>query len=157
VSVTYRAAKKSDVSEMARIRAAEWGEEASWKERILGYLECEIHPRKARKARMVYVAMGGDTLVGFIAGHLTRRYECDGELQWINVAAERRGSGIAPELLRRLAAWFVGRKALKICVDVQPSNTVARRFYRRHGAEDLNPHWMVWNDVRIILQGKITT
>jgi ribosomal protein S18 acetylase RimI-like enzyme len=72
-------------------------------------------------------------------------------LQWINVAKERRGGGIAGELLRRLAAWFVEQKASKICVDVQPTNLAARKFYRRHGATDLNPHWLVWNDIRVAL------
>jgi len=113
-------------------------------------LEGEIHPQKALKPRVTYVAIEDGLVVGFIAGHLTQRHKCEGELEWINVVAEKRGSGIASELLRRLAEWFVEEKALKICVDVQPANTVARRFYREHGAEDLKPHWMVWNDVRIV-------
>jgi len=83
-----------------------------------------------------------------VAGHLTRRHGCDGELQWINVIPERRGSGIASELLRLLAGWFVEQKAFRICVNVDPSNAVARAFYIRHGAEKLNDHWLVWNDIR---------
>jgi GNAT superfamily N-acetyltransferase len=150
MGVIYREATKVDVKGMARIRAGGWGEEQYWQQRILGYMEGEIDPQKARKPRIVYVALESDAVVGFAAGHLTRRYECDGELQWINVLAGKRGNGIAAELLRRLAAWFVAQNALKICVDVQPSNSVARKFYRRHGAEELNPHWMVWNDVRIV-------
>jgi ribosomal protein S18 acetylase RimI-like enzyme len=91
-------------------------------------------------------------VVGFIAGHLTLRHGCAGELEWINVAAERRGSGIAPELLRQLAGWFVEQKAFRICVDVEPSNAVARAFYMRHGAETLNPHWLVWSDISRVLE-----
>jgi ribosomal protein S18 acetylase RimI-like enzyme len=151
MSVIYREARKADVEGMARIRAAEWGEQEGWESRIWGYMQGEVFPRKALKPRVVYVAVESDAVAGFIAGHLTRRYDCDGELEWINVASEKRGSGIAPELLRRLAAWFVEQKALKICVDVQPTNTVARKFYRRHGATDLNPHWMVWKDIRMVL------
>jgi ribosomal protein S18 acetylase RimI-like enzyme len=151
MGVTYREAGKADVTGMSRIRAAEWGEQEYWEQRIWGYMQGEVFPQKALKPRVVYVAVEGDAVLGFIAGHLTRRHECDGELEWINVAAETRGSGIAAELLRRLAAWFVEQKALKICVDVQPTNTVARKFYRRHGAKDLNPHWLVWNDIRVVL------
>ena len=69
-----------------------------------------------------------------------------------DVIREKRGSGAAAGLIRTLAKWFVAQNALKICVDVEPSNTVARRFYARHGAEDLKPHWMVWNDIRVVLE-----
>jgi len=89
--------------------------------------------------------------VGFIAGHLRRRYGCDGELEWINVVPECRGTGIASGLLRLLAAWFVEQEASRICVDVDPANTAARRFYVRHGAEYLNEHWLVWNDIKVAL------
>jgi ribosomal protein S18 acetylase RimI-like enzyme len=86
-----------------------------------------------------------------IAGHLTRRYACDGELQWIYVIPKRRGSGIASELLRLLAAWFAEQKASRICVDVDPANTTARRFYTRRGAANLNEHWLVWHDINVVL------
>ncbi|MGH8003463.1 MAG: GNAT family N-acetyltransferase [Limisphaerales bacterium] len=101
--------------------------------------------------RALYVAVEEGSVVGFVAGHLARRFECDGELQWINVIPERRGSGVALELLRRLAEWFVEEKALRICVDVDPENLAARRFYTRHGAENLNEHWLVWNDINVVL------
>jgi ribosomal protein S18 acetylase RimI-like enzyme len=151
MTVIYREATDADVAGMARIRSAEWGDEEYWKTRIAAYIAYEDHPQKALKARAVYLGMEGRAVIGFVAGHFTRRYECDGELEWINVAAEKRGRGIADELLRRLAKWFAEKKALKICVDVQPRNIVARKFYQRHGAEDLNPHWMVWKDIRVVL------
>jgi ribosomal protein S18 acetylase RimI-like enzyme len=134
--VTYRETEKTDIPTVARIRAAEWETEEYWRNRIAAYLACELHPQYALKPRISYVAYEGNSLVGFIAGHLTRRYSCDGELEWINVIPERRGSGIASELLRLLAGWFVTQKASRICVDVQPTNVAARKFYKRHGAED---------------------
>jgi GNAT superfamily N-acetyltransferase len=146
--VEYRNANDSDIAAMAKLRAASWGDKEYWTARIRGYMECEIYPQKALKPRVSYVAVEKKKVVGLIAGHLTRRYECDGELEWIDVVAARRGSGIATGLLERLAKWFVEKKALKVCVDVQPANTAARRFYARHGAEDLNPHWMIWKDIR---------
>ena len=139
---------------MARIRTASWGDEEYWKTRILGYMECEIYPEKALKPRVSYVAIEKDAVVGLIAGHLTKRHGCDGELEWIDVVAERRGSGIATGLLERLAKWFVEQNALKICVDVQPANTAARRFYARNAAEELNPHWMIWKDIRKVLPNR---
>jgi GNAT superfamily N-acetyltransferase len=150
-SVVYREAGQLDVPAMARVRALSWGDEEYWQKRIIGYMNYEIYPQKALKPRLSLIAVGDGSVVGLIAGHLTQRHGCDGELEWIDVIRERRGTGVAAELLRRLAEWFVEQKASKVCVDVQPSNTVARKFYGRHGAVDLNPHWMVWNDIRVVL------
>jgi GNAT superfamily N-acetyltransferase len=146
-----RQAGKADVPAMARIRATRLGTPEFWEKRISGYMDCEHHPQKALMPRVIYVACDGDALVGLIAGHLTRRYACDGELEWIDVIAAHRRSGVASELLRLLAQWFSGQKAHRVCVDVNPANLVARRFYTRHGAESLNPHWLVWNDINVVL------
>ena len=147
--VLYRPAESPDIPGMASIRAA-YGETLEyWTSRISGYLDGTSHPQQALASRIIYVAVDGDSIVGFVAGHLTRRFACDGELRWIDVLAERRGQGIAQELLRHLAAWFVQHNALKICVDVQPPNTIARKFYMRAGAVALNPHWLVWHDIKV--------
>ena len=150
-TVLYRLADKSDIPAMAHIRAGEWETEEYWRVRISRYMDCELHPQHALMPRVTYVALEDTAVVGFIAGHLTRRYGFDGELEWINVIPEHRGSGIALALLRKLAAWFAEQKALRICVDVEPSNIAARRFYKRHGAADLNEHWLVWNDINVVL------
>ena len=144
----YRESNRADIPGMARIRACEWGGLEYWKNRIFGYLDGGSNPQNALAPRICYVAVEQSSLVGFVAGHLTRRYGCEGELEWINVIPERRGAGIASELLRLLAGWFVEQKAFRVCVDVEPSNAVARAFYTRHGAETLNAHWLVWNDIR---------
>jgi len=146
-------AEESDIPAMARIRSADWGIEELWRVRLSRYLNYEHHPRQALAPRVSYVAVDvdKDAVVGFVAGHLTRRHGCEGELQWINVIHERRGTGVAAELLRVLAAWFVTQNAFRICVDVEPENTPARCFYMRHGANDLNPSWLVWDDIRVVL------
>jgi ribosomal protein S18 acetylase RimI-like enzyme len=147
----YREANKSDIQGMSRIRAKNWGTEEYWNARIESYVDCKLHPQHALMPRVIYVASVEYNIVGFIAGHLTKRYVCDGELQWIDVIEEHRRSGVASKLLRLLAAWFVAQNAYKICVDVDPDNITARRFYKRNGAEDLNKHWLVWNDINIVL------
>jgi ribosomal protein S18 acetylase RimI-like enzyme len=151
-SVSYRLADASDVPAMARIRAAEWETEEYWRVRITKYMNCELHPRLALMPRVNYVALEGDAMVGLIAGHLTRRHDCEGELEWINVIPVRRGSPVASALLRLLAAWFVEQKASRVCVDVDPANSTARRFYLRHGARILNEHWLVWDDIKLVLR-----
>jgi len=150
-AVFCRRAERPDIPAMARIRAAEWGSEEYWRARIAGYLDCKLHPRQALMPRTIYVALEAGSLVGFVAGHLTRRYACDGELEWINVVGERRRNRIASELLQRLAAWFAEQNATRVCVDVDPADAVARAFYKNHGADDLNKHWLVWKDIRVVL------
>lgn len=136
---------------MARIRAAEWESEDYWRARIAGYMRGELDPKEALAPRVVYAATGGAALEGFIAGHLTRRFDCHGEVEWIDVVRERRRTGIASGLLRMLAEWFVDQEARRICAD--PGNAQARRFYEYHGATELNKHWMVWNDISSVLEG----
>ena len=150
--MNYRPSDPADVPALARIRAADWGTEEYWSARIAGYASGELHPREALKPRVIYVALEGNSVVGFIAGHLTRRYGCDGELEWIDVVPDCRRRGVASELLRRLAKWFAEQGTSRICVDVVPANQVARTFYTKHGAENLNPHWLVWRDIKVVLR-----
>src|ERR1700733_13037033 len=126
-TVDYKQVECSDIPAMARIRAAEWETEAYWNTRISGYLDFRHDPQKALMPRVIYVASEGGCLVGFISGHLTRGHACDGELEWINVIPEHRGSGVEAGLLRLLAAWFVEQKASRICVNVDPANAAAQR------------------------------
>ena len=149
--IKYKEAELSHIPAMAKIRVAEWGTEEYWINRISGYINCELHPQHALLPRVIYVAVKDDELIGYIAGHLSRRYEFDGELEWINVAAEHRGSGVAFELFHMLAEWFVLQGAKKICVDVDPENLVARNFYIKNGAEYLNAHWLFWKDINASL------
>ena len=139
----YREAQQSDVPAMAEIRAADWGTEEYRRDRILQYLTQKLHPREAMGPRVAFVCVERKRIVGLIAGHLTRRFGCHGELEWISIRPQYRSRGIASQLLCHLAQWFVAHDARRVCVDVEPSNQVARRFYARHGAEDLKPHWMV--------------
>jgi ribosomal protein S18 acetylase RimI-like enzyme len=152
-NMNYREADAFDIPALARIRAEGGEREAFERDRMARYLAHEHHPQQALMPRVLYVALEGDAPVGFIAGHLTRRYACEGELQWISVIPEHRGSGVASNLLRLLAAWFAEQNASRICVDVDPANRRARRFYMRHGAEPLNEHWLVWSDIRVVLNG----
>jgi ribosomal protein S18 acetylase RimI-like enzyme len=150
--VLFRVAEAHDLKAMALIRTREWGEVEYWENRISGYLDGRLSPLHALAPRHCFIAAEGHELVGFVAGHLTRRHNCAGELEWINVAPKWRRRGVASELLWLIAKWFVEQGSLRVCVDVEPSNTVARAFYRLHRAEELNQHWLVWNDVSVLLE-----
>lgn len=151
-AVMIRAAEASDVSAMAAIRAQVWETQAYWERRIGCYLRGEIGAQHALQGHAaVFVAIREGTVIGFIAGHRTTRHGCQGELEWIDVVATHRRQGIAGQLIVTLAGWFVERKALRVCIDVKPENTAARGLYAKFGAQTLNPHWMVWEDVRVAL------
>ncbi len=150
--LTFREATSADVPAMLASRDAdpEWGPGDA---RTAAYLEGTHHPNRALPPRAVFLAEDGDAVVGYIAGHLTTRYECDGEVQWLWVAPEHRRSGVASRLLRLQAEWFVRQEACRVCVDVVPENVRARSFYRRHGAIELNPSWVVWENVSTVSGG----
>ena len=114
------------------------------------YLAGTHHPQEALQAREMWLVSVDGSAIGYVAGHLTRRFECDGELQWIYVAPEARGTPVAGELLRIMARWFVAQGARRICVDVGDER--ARRFYRRHGAVEISQHWMTWDDIGTVLE-----
>lgn len=142
-----RVCDEQDIPALALIRAEEWGGPAYWQERIAGYLSGRLSPGQALAPRACFAAEHEGELAGFVAGHLTERFACAGELQWINVAGPHRRSGVGSELLRRMADWFVSQNARRVCVDVEPSNYAARAFYLRYGAVALNAHWLVWDDI----------
>jgi len=150
--VTYRAASVADVAGMAKCRTADRAAGPA-DERIALYLEGKHHPQQALLPRIAYVATISNEVVGYIAGHLTRRYDCDGELQHLYVVPAQRRAGVAGELLSRLATWFAGLGARRICVNVEPENAGARAFYARHGAQPLSKNWYVWNDILALARG----
>ena len=144
----FRVATIDDVSALAKIRGKNAEEEVYWIDRISGYLHRTHHPQQALMPRIIYLACNGDTIAGFIAGHLTTRLECEGELQWIDTVETYQRGGVASGLIRLLAKWFFSHSAYKICVD--PGNEIARALYRKNGAETLDQHWMFWKDIRNI-------
>ncbi|HEY2038071.1 MAG TPA: GNAT family N-acetyltransferase [Edaphobacter sp.] len=147
--VVFRSAEESDIAGMASLRAAESQDFLFWNDRIARYLSGEHSPQHALQPRVIFVAVD-EGIVGFVAGHLTERFGCQGELQWINIAVDHRGSGIARALITRIGAWFVEQGAKRICVNVDFRNVLARRLYSSCGAQILDKNWMVWDDSRFM-------
>lgn len=165
-SITIRAATGSDLPQLAALRAAEWGTQSYWQQRLAAYLDGTGGPGSALPERIILVATRShaasdaecekspnaanseQSITGFAACHRTTRFDCDAELQWINVHAEQRGQGIASESLRKIAEWCVNNNIARVCVDVEPDNTAARALYQKRGARELDSHWLMWDDIR---------
>ena len=138
-AVQYRQASVADLPGMALSRLAD-AATGPTDTRIAAYL-------LGKTPRVAYVALRGQEVVGYIGGHLTRRYGCDGELRYLFVAPEHRRRGVAGALFQLLATWFRDHDARRFCIHVEPANVAARRFCLRLGAGELNRYWLVWQDV----------
>lgn len=147
--VTYRQALKGDIPVLAGLRGKDEGG-GTTKDRMQRYFAGKHHPQHALGPRVVWMAEEGGRAIGYAAGHLSQRFGSEGELQWIYVRPDYRGAGVAAELLRLLAAWFQQQGARRICVN--SGDERAQRFYRRHGATDLDEAWLEWRDVAIVSQ-----
>jgi ribosomal protein S18 acetylase RimI-like enzyme len=101
--VSFRPASAADVAAMAACRSRDpQGGPAD--ERMGAYFRGEHHPHLALPPRTGFVALANDAVVGYIAGHLTTRHDCQGEVQYLFVSSEFRRQGIARRLIQLMAA-----------------------------------------------------
>lgn len=161
----FREATSADFAAIAASRAQD-PDAGPADDRTGRYLAGEHHPGHALDARVGYVALkvygdsiqgGAEVVAGYIAGHLSTRFGCDGELQYLWVDPAYRRTGLASTLLAMLAQWFADHDARSVCVDVVPENQRARAFYAAHGASPLNPNWLVFHDITTLVPPKEQT
>src|SRR4051794_22853255 len=145
--VWYRQATSADAASMAPCRLPDSDAGAS-DHRMAAYFDGRHHPQQALLPRVGYAAFVGDTLIGYIAGHLTRRYGYDGEVQYLYVAPTHRRRGVAASRLRLLVGWFQEQGVTRVCVNANPGSPPAVPFYTSQGAVALNRYWYAWEDVR---------
>ncbi|HEV2828517.1 MAG TPA: GNAT family N-acetyltransferase [Pyrinomonadaceae bacterium] len=116
--------------------------------RMAAYFDCQHHPQQSLPARVGYVALVNEMIVGYIAGHRSTRHGCAGEVQYLFVTPLYRRRGIATALLRLLAEWFQSQAAQQVCVGVAAdSPKEAKPFYESVGASPLKKHWYAWEDI----------
>jgi GNAT superfamily N-acetyltransferase len=144
--IRYHAATAADVPAMERCRAPDHAAGPA-DARMAAYLDGYHHPQQALAPRTAFIALDGDTVVGYVAGHATTRYDCDGELQYLYVAPAFRRSGVARALVRSLAEWFDAKNIRRICVNADVDSAGAVPFYVALGAFPLNAHWYMWDDI----------
>jgi GNAT superfamily N-acetyltransferase len=146
MNLRYREATTADVPAMELCRAVDTVVGPA-DNRMTAYLEGRHHPGQALAARIGYVAVADNIVVGYIAGHGTTRLNCEGEVQYLYVKAEYRRHGVGTMLLKHLAQWFRIREVAKVCVNVNPASPAAAPFYVNCGARPINEHWYVWTDI----------
>ncbi|MDB4875271.1 MAG: family N-acetyltransferase [Gemmatimonadetes bacterium] len=152
-TVRYREATSADVPAMAGCRAAD-PQSGPADPRMAAYLDGRHHPQQALAARIAFVALVGDAVAGYIAGHATTRYGYAGEVQYLYVAPAYRRHGVAGHLLRLVAHWFQTQGIRRVCVNADVESAGAVAFYTAHGASPLNQYWYRWDDIGVILAGK---
>jgi GNAT superfamily N-acetyltransferase len=118
---------------------------------MAAYLEGRHHPQQALAPRTAFVALAGDDIVGYIAAHVTNRYGCGGEVQYLYVVPRYRRHGVARALLRFVARWFQAQSIARVCVNADVESAGAVAFYSAEGAAPLNKHWYLWEDFGIVL------
>ena len=151
--VRYRQAGSADVPAMERCRVQD-REAGPADRRMAAYLEGQHHPQQALERRTAFVALAGDTVVGYIAGHATTRYGCSGEVQYLYVTPSHRRAGVARGLLRCLAHWFLAAGIQRVCVNADLESAGAVPFYRAQGAIPLNEYWYVWDSIERLPGGE---
>jgi GNAT superfamily N-acetyltransferase len=117
-----------------------------WTNRWRSYLAEGSRAQMSRGDGFALVAEVGSRAVGFAAFHHTARHGTDAELESIYLLKEAQGSGLGSELLRRIAVRLRADGSRSMCVGYNPRNPY-KRFYLKHGAIEINPHWAVWRDL----------
>lgn len=101
-------------------------------------------PVSAKPERIVYKALENNNIIGFIAVHLTARYNLDAEIQTFYVLKPYQRKGIGRKLLSEAMKWISKFKAESLCVGIFPENPY-KTFYLKYGGKYLNPHWIYWD------------
>ena len=149
--VEFREATTADVVAMAVCRQSDPTADPA-DPRMGAYFDRQHHPQQALLPRVGYVALLDGELIGYIAGHLTKRHGCAGEVQYLFVAPQYRRRGIATALLRLLAKWFEEQDARRVCVALAgDSPPEAQPFHESVGAVPLKKYWYGWDDIGVVL------
>ena len=107
-------------------------------------------PQTSKPQRVVFKAIYQDSIVGYLAGHLTTRYNMDAEIQSFYVLKMHQRNGIGSYLLSEFAGWVIANECKSLCVGIAANNKY-QAFYLKHGGKHLNEHWIYWNDVRPLI------
>jgi GNAT superfamily N-acetyltransferase len=163
-SAVVRVAAPADAPAIARVRVDAW--RSTYRGMIpdayldgMSVAESEAHWRRILEAApgrfSVFVAVEGDEVVGFAAGHVLdpAKLGCDAELSAIYLTAGRRRTGIGRRLAGTVAAAQRGHGATALLTWVIAGNRPARAFYEALGAELLVEQPFQWDGIDLVEAG----
>jgi GNAT superfamily N-acetyltransferase len=107
-------------------------------------------PASSKPPRVIYKAVTGGTIIGYIAGHLTNRYGLDAEIQSFFITKEYQRNGTGKQLLKMFLEWLLIQRVKSLCAGINPVNKY-QAFYLKYGGKYLNEHWIWWEDVEELL------
>ncbi|MFN7686412.1 MAG: GNAT family N-acetyltransferase [Sphingobacteriales bacterium] len=102
-------------------------------------------PQTSKPERIVLKAVDNNQIIGYIAGHLTTRYNLDAEIQSFYVLKKEQRKNIGTKLLTEFLTWLTDMDARSLCVGIKPENKY-KAFYLKYGGQFLNEHWIYWRD-----------
>jgi GNAT superfamily N-acetyltransferase len=117
-----------------------------WHDRWRLYLAEGARAQQSLGDGFAILARSEGRLAGFAAYHHTRRWDCDAELESIYVLLSHQGRGIGTRLLREIVRRLQADGSRSLCVGYSPRNPY-KRFYSKHGAVEINPHWAAWRSL----------
>jgi GNAT superfamily N-acetyltransferase len=103
-------------------------------------------PATSKPERIVFKAVIEGLIIGYIAGHLTTRYDMNAEIQSFYVLKEHQRARAGSKLFESLLSWLTTQNATSLCVGIDDKNPY-HAFYSKYGGKHLNPHWICWEDV----------
>jgi GNAT superfamily N-acetyltransferase len=106
-------------------------------------------PASAKPERVVYKALLDGEIIGYVAGHLTTRYDKDAEIQALYLLKEQQRKGFGTKMLAHLLDWFKQHSVKSICVGIDKDNPY-QQFYLKHGGTHINEHWIGWDDMTLL-------
>jgi GNAT superfamily N-acetyltransferase len=106
-------------------------------------------PASAKPARTFFKVVDNEKMIGYLAIHLTTRYDTNAEIQSFYIVKQYQRKGIGTQLLKHAVSWMAKHDATSVCVGIAPENPY-QAFYLKHGGSFLNPHWIVWGDVNLL-------
>jgi GNAT superfamily N-acetyltransferase len=111
-----------------------------------------ISPQTSKPERKILKAVDEENkIVGYIAAHLTTRFNIHAEIQSFYILKEKQQQGVGTLLLKEIIQWLISLNAKTLCVGIKPENKY-KAFYLKHGGQYLNEHWIIWKDIHTILR-----
>lgn len=150
--VDFRPAREEDVGPISKICPVSRASKEYWQCLLHNYIKNEFNPHHALPDRIVYVATREESVIAFIAGHLTHRSNYPGHLQWIAVEKDYQRKGIGSELLWKMGDWFIKKDTRCVRADVERWQTDLVNFYYNQKAERINTRGVCWNNIGTLMR-----